>query len=192
MSLFDRIFRKPFKNLTTGWIADPSVPLRVDLELGRFCGISPGDPIASGVGWLCQPKPIAGGGGNPSRVPDTIESLRHLGPSSKPPVAAKCDVLYYPKHGFQLFLEQGRLDAADINLTAEADMTAFTGLWQYRGKDVAIDTSSTRGHIQEILGVPKTVEDRTIVYERPGCQISFEWGDSGSLDNVMLGSYGAC
>jgi hypothetical protein len=162
MGIFSRIFGRKFQNPTIGWIADPSVPIQIDLERGRFCGLAPGSSIAS---------------------------LSHLGQSSKPSVS-KCDVLFYPNHGFQLFLDDtGFLDVADINISAEEDWAAFTGQWKYGGQVIKVDAESTRWQIREIMGAPDETLDCGLVYKRPGCAICFEWGDGDPecLENVTLG-----
>jgi hypothetical protein len=158
MSILDRVFGR--KKLTADWIADPGVPLRVDLDSCRFCKVALGS---------------------------SIEELTHLGPSSSSKAQGREHILVYGELGFQLFLDEHQhLDTVDINLLAEEGMAAFVGCWHFAGEAIAIDVNSTPADIQAILGPPNGPTDNEgVVYARTGGNIEFSWGD-GRLENVML------
>jgi hypothetical protein len=166
MSLLARIFGRKSanpatgsNNVTSGWVADPSVPIRADLGLGRFCGVAPGA---------------------------AIDALSHLGPCSKSP-SASGDILSYPKLGMEFTLdEMGRFETVDMNLLAEADMAAFVGQWEYLGRVVTLNEGSTQQDIRRLLGAPESLDGNVAIYRQLGSCISFEWGDDGRLENVML------
>ncbi len=158
MNLLLRIFGH--KSLTADWVADPAMPIQVDLDAGQFCGVALGAPIAA---------------------------LSRLGPSSNTRVRGRDDVLVYLKHGFQLFLDKARcLETVDINVLAAEDMAAFVGRWYRQGQIVAVDASSTPEHIQTFMGAPDDTDGHSILYAHPGYAIWFEWGDDGQLENVTL------
>ncbi|MBN2002936.1 MAG: hypothetical protein JXA21_06235 [Anaerolineae bacterium] len=148
------------KSLTASWIADPAMPIQVDLNSGQFCGVALGAPI---------------------------EALSRLGPSSNTRVRGRDDVLVYLKHGFQLFLDKARrLETVDINVLAAEDMAAFVGQWYHQGQIVTVDAASTLEHIQSFMGAPDDTDDNSILYAHPGYAIWFEWGEEGHLENVTL------
>jgi hypothetical protein len=159
MNIVDRLFGH--KSLTVDWNADPGVALRVDLSTCRFCGAAPGDPI---------------------------ERLTHLGPADRAWVQGDEDVLVYQKLGLQIFLdENGQLGTVDINLLDEKDMAAFSGSWHFRGQPITVAAESTPEQIEATLGEPdKKFGGRAVLYVRVSYGIWFEWGDDGSLENVVL------
>ncbi len=163
MDILTRIFGH--KSLTAAWVADPAMPIQVDLESGQFCGVALGAPI---------------------------ESLSHLGPSSNIRVRGRDSVLVYLKHGFQLFLDKARrLETVDINVLAAEDMAAFVGRWYHHGQIVTVDAASTSAQIQSFMGAPDDTDDNSILYAHPGYAIWFEWGEDGYLENVTVSTLDA-
>ncbi|MBN1427828.1 MAG: hypothetical protein JXB07_05535 [Anaerolineae bacterium] len=158
MSFLDRIFGP--KNLTSDWIANPGVPLRIDLDSGRFCKVDLGSPI---------------------------DSLAHLGPGKHIKGRGHEQALVYEHHGVQLFIDEALcLDTVDITLLAEGSMVAFSGDWYFHGEPVAIDADSTPADIQTILGPPdKIFPSGDISYACSRGDIEFSW-DGGDLDYVLI------
>lgn len=161
MNLVNRIFGR--KNPTRLWVADPAVPLQVDLDTGRFCNVALGTPLAQ---------------------------LAHLGPSSAMQELDKTVCLVYREQGFQLFLDAAyNLEMVDINLLAEEDMAAFTGGWLLQNKPVTIKSTLTPLEVESLLGQADQREQGAhpaLFYHRPHCSMWFEWGEGRQLENVAL------
>lgn len=161
MNLLRHIFGS--KSPTQDWIADPTIPLHVNLESRRFCGVELGADV---------------------------DRLKHLGPSSNLRGRNAETILVYEHQGFQLFLEEKRrLGSVDINLVAEAGMAAFTGSWSFQGQPVSIEASQTPLQIEALLGTADQKDTKygvVLGYQHSQGDIWFEWGENGQLENVML------
>ena len=160
MSIWQAI--QKWRNPTFDWVEDPSVPLVLDLDEGRLCGIAHGEPIER-FRFLGRGAVITGAYQFPSK--GIVISTRPDGQTIQE-LMLFFDCPDFPEDG------------------------CFAGRFKLRGQSIEPSRIQTEQLAMSLLGEPywRDEDDSEVIlfYERRGFEIQMEYQIAGNLKCILV------
>lgn len=154
-----RAFQK-WRNKTADWVEDPLVPLTLDLDRGRFCGVALGEPLGRFT-FLGRAQ---------------LRGFDLLYPDEGLEIGDDEGVL--------------REVVAFFGHPEEPDAGYFRGDIFHQGERITSQALRTESMILARAGEPywrhEASDESILFYERPGFEFQFELGSDGILKAIVL------